>query len=31
MPSFPAVTAQRYLLTLGSRGFYWLSLRRPDA
>jgi maltose alpha-D-glucosyltransferase/alpha-amylase len=28
---FPAVTRDRYLLTLGSRGFYWLQLRRPDA
>jgi maltose alpha-D-glucosyltransferase / alpha-amylase len=29
--AFPAVTEDRYLLTLGSRGFYWLALRRPDA
>jgi maltose alpha-D-glucosyltransferase / alpha-amylase len=29
--SFPTVTCGRYLLTLGSRGFYWLQLRRPDA
>jgi maltose alpha-D-glucosyltransferase/alpha-amylase len=29
--AFPPVTDERYLLTLGSRGFYWLQLRRPDA
>jgi len=29
--SFPAVTRDRYLLTLGPRGFYWLQLGRPDA
>jgi maltose alpha-D-glucosyltransferase/alpha-amylase len=29
--AFPTVTRERYLLTLGSRGFYWLQLRRPDA
>ena len=29
--AFPAITRERYLLTLGSRGFYWLALRRPDA
>jgi maltose alpha-D-glucosyltransferase/alpha-amylase len=28
---FPTVTRDRYLLTLGSRGFYWLQLRPPDA
>ena len=26
-----ADTGQRFPLTLGSRGFYWLQLRRPDA
>jgi maltose alpha-D-glucosyltransferase / alpha-amylase len=29
--AFPTVTRDRYLLTLGSRGFYWLQLRPPDA
>ena len=29
--AFPLVTADRYLLTLGPRGFYWFQLRRPDA
>jgi maltose alpha-D-glucosyltransferase / alpha-amylase len=29
--AFPAVTRERYLLTLGPRGFYWFTLRRPDA
>jgi maltose alpha-D-glucosyltransferase/alpha-amylase len=29
--AFPVVTADRYLLTLGPRGFYWFQLRRPDA
>ena len=29
--AFPLVTDDRYLLTLGSRGFYWFQLRRPDA
>jgi maltose alpha-D-glucosyltransferase / alpha-amylase len=28
---FPAVTRERYLLTLGPRGFYWFTLRQPDA
>jgi maltose alpha-D-glucosyltransferase/alpha-amylase len=29
--SFPAVTSDPYLLTLGPRGFYWFGLRQPDA
>jgi maltose alpha-D-glucosyltransferase/alpha-amylase len=29
--AFPEVTRDRYLLTLGPRGFYWFQLRWPDA
>jgi maltose alpha-D-glucosyltransferase/alpha-amylase len=29
--AFPVVTREPYLLTLGPRGFYWFTLRRPDA
>jgi len=29
--AFPQVTQDRYLLTLGPRGFYWFQLKRPDA
>jgi maltose alpha-D-glucosyltransferase/alpha-amylase len=28
---FPVITRDRYLLTLGPRGFYWFTLREPDA